>query len=52
MHIMCVCLLSALSRRVGALHISIIIIIITASNWILTSCLPTTAQAHLRAKLC
>ena len=28
MYIMCVCLFSALSRRVGALHISIIIIII------------------------
>ena len=31
MYIMCVCLFSALSRRVGALQISIIIIILSLS---------------------
>ena len=33
MYIMCVCLFSALSRRVGALQISIIIIIITIHSF-------------------
>ena len=37
MYIMCVCLFSALSHRVGTLHISIIIIIINA--WTLSLCL-------------
>ena len=32
MYIMCVCLFSALSRRVGALQMPIIIIIITGPN--------------------
>ena len=33
MYIMCVCLFSALSRRVGALQISVIIIIINTAMW-------------------
>ena len=44
MYFMCVCLFSALSRRVGALHISIIIIIIRKKKRIFVRCVRRLAK--------
>ena len=41
-HYVCICLFSALSRRVGALQISIIIIIIVAIEFALWDCVTFT----------
>ena len=51
MYIMCICLFSALSRRVGALQISIIIIIVCAACGLFECCFFFTEVVYLQHRL-